>query len=203
MICNTYGQVLFTDWIHDIILTEFRIASIFHWREFSSMQYRKICSLSACYKNNPFTNHCSLFFCRSSHISATGSKTFNPMVFADIRAFLFEIFLNIHRIYAARNGVVTWEKCALKFVSESPINNKPALVQIMAWHRKGDTPLSEPFMVYFTDAYMRHSASISWAIGALMIIWKIMRVTAIMLDIWMSLQACSRNVSPSYLSIHP
>ena len=28
-----------------------------------------------------------------------------------------------------------------------PINNIPALVQIMAWHRSGDKPLSEPMMV--------------------------------------------------------
>ena len=31
----------------------------------------------------------------------------------------------------------------LKFVPKGPINNKPALVQIMAWRRTGDKPLSE------------------------------------------------------------
>ena len=50
---------------------------------------------------------------------------------------------------------------SLKFVPEGPINNIPALVQIMAWRRSGDEPLSEPMMVLFTDAYMRHSASMS------------------------------------------
>ena len=30
--------------------------------------------------------------------------------------------------------------------SNGPINNKPALVQIMAWRRTGDKPLSEPVM---------------------------------------------------------
>ena len=35
----------------------------------------------------------------------------------------------------------------LKFVPMGPINNIPSLVQIMAWHRPGDTPLSEPMMV--------------------------------------------------------
>ena len=50
---------------------------------------------------------------------------------------------------------------SLKFVPEGPINNIPALVQIMAWHRSGDEPLSEPMMVLFTDAYMRHLASMS------------------------------------------
>ena len=29
------------------------------------------------------------------------------------------------------------------------INNIPALVQIMAWRRTGDKPLSEPIMVIF------------------------------------------------------
>ena len=35
---------------------------------------------------------------------------------------------------------------SLKFVPKSPINNSPALVQIMAWCRPGDKPLSEPVM---------------------------------------------------------
>ena len=38
-------------------------------------------------------------------------------------------------------------KISLKFVPKGPINNIPALVQIMAWHRSGDKPLSEPMMV--------------------------------------------------------
>ena len=38
-------------------------------------------------------------------------------------------------------------KISLKFVSRGPINNIPALVQIMAWRRPGDKPLSEPMMV--------------------------------------------------------
>ena len=38
-------------------------------------------------------------------------------------------------------------KISLEFVPEDPINNIPALVQIMAWRRPGDKPLSEPIMV--------------------------------------------------------
>ena len=38
-------------------------------------------------------------------------------------------------------------KISLKFVSQGPINNIPALVQIMAWRRPGDKPLSGPMMV--------------------------------------------------------
>ena len=38
-------------------------------------------------------------------------------------------------------------KISLKFVPKGPINNIPALVQIMAWGRPGDMPLSEPRMI--------------------------------------------------------
>ena len=38
-------------------------------------------------------------------------------------------------------------KISLKFVPKGPINNIPSLVQIMAWRRPGDKPLSEPMMV--------------------------------------------------------
>ena len=38
-------------------------------------------------------------------------------------------------------------KISLKFVPKGPINNIPALVQIMARRRSGDKPLSEPMMV--------------------------------------------------------
>ena len=38
-------------------------------------------------------------------------------------------------------------KNSLKFVPQGPINNIPALVQIMAWRRSGGKPLSGPMMV--------------------------------------------------------
>ena len=38
-------------------------------------------------------------------------------------------------------------KISLKFVLKGPINDIPALVQIMAWRRPGDKPLSEPMLV--------------------------------------------------------
>ena len=38
-------------------------------------------------------------------------------------------------------------KISLNFVLKCSINNIPALVQIMAWRRPGDKPLSEPIMV--------------------------------------------------------
>ena len=39
-------------------------------------------------------------------------------------------------------------KIPLKFVSKGPIINIPTLVQIMAWRRPGDKPLSEPMLVF-------------------------------------------------------
>ena len=38
-------------------------------------------------------------------------------------------------------------KFSLKFVHNGSVNNIPVLVQIMAWRRPGDKPLSEPMMV--------------------------------------------------------
>ena len=45
---------------------------------------------------------------------------------------------------------------SLEFVPSSPIDNKPALVQVMAWRQTGDKPLPEPMLTQYTDAYMRH-----------------------------------------------
>ena len=41
-------------------------------------------------------------------------------------------------------------KISMKFVPKGPVNNIPALVQIIAWHRPGYKPLSEPMMVSLT-----------------------------------------------------
>ena len=41
-------------------------------------------------------------------------------------------------------------KIAMKFVPKGPINNILALVQIMAWCRPGNKPLSEPMVVSLT-----------------------------------------------------
>ena len=47
-------------------------------------------------------------------------------------------------------------RISLKFVSKGLIDNKWALVKVVAWRQTGDTPLSEPMLAKFTDAYMRH-----------------------------------------------
>ena len=56
--------------------------------------------------------------------------------------FGWSLFLRVYRSNA-------WIpiKISLKFVPQGPINNILALVQIMAWRRPGDKPLSGPMMV--------------------------------------------------------
>ena len=54
---------------------------------------------------------------------------------------------NIFKCIFLNENVSTAIKISLKFVPKGPINNIQALVQIMAWRRPGDKPLSEPMMV--------------------------------------------------------
>ena len=42
---------------------------------------------------------------------------------------------------------------ALKFVTNVPIDIHSALIEVMAWRRTGDKPLSEPMLTQFIDAY--------------------------------------------------
>ena len=57
-------------------------------------------------------------------------------------------------------GINVWIsiKISLKFVPK--VNNIPALVQMMDWHRPGDKPISEPIMVSLL-MHMYHSALMS------------------------------------------
>ena len=55
------------------------------------------------------------------------------------RHFADDSFLN--------ENVWIWLMISLKFLPNVRINNIPAWVQIMAWRRSGDEPLSEPMMV--------------------------------------------------------
>ena len=42
---------------------------------------------------------------------------------------------------------MNFARFSLKFVPKGRMNNIPTLVQIMAWRRPGDKPLSEPVLV--------------------------------------------------------
>ena len=54
---------------------------------------------------------------------------------------------NIFKCIFLNENVIILAKISLKFVPKGPINNIHALVQIMAWRRPGDKPLSDPMMV--------------------------------------------------------
>ena len=54
---------------------------------------------------------------------------------------------NTFKLIFLNENVIISIKISLKFVPKGPINNIPALVQIMAWHRPGHKPLSEAMMV--------------------------------------------------------
>ena len=53
-------------------------------------------------------------------------------------------------------------KISLKFVPNDPTDNKPVLVQVMAWRRTGDKPLSEPMLTPFTDSL--GGWSVNWSV---------------------------------------
>ena len=79
---------------------------------------------------------CQYKMCRDPHVNTLRPRQ-NGRHFAD--DVLKCIFLN--------ESVWILLKISLKFVPKGPINNIPSLVQVMAWRRPGDKPLSEPMMV--------------------------------------------------------
>ena len=60
-------------------------------------------------------------------------------------------------------GLILWifNEISLKYVPYGPIVHMTALVQIMARRWTSDKPLFEPTLLYCTDAFMPHMASIS------------------------------------------
>ena len=47
-------------------------------------------------------------------------------------------------------------RISMKFVPMIPIDNKPEMVQVMAWRLFGVKPLLELMLTQLTDAYMRY-----------------------------------------------
>ena len=70
----------------------------------------------------------------------------NGRHFADVR---------FNRIFLNENIRISIQ-FSLKVVFKGPIDNKSALVPVMAWRQLGDKPLPEPMLTQSTDAYMRH-----------------------------------------------
>ena len=59
------------------------------------------------------------------------------------------------RIFLNENVSISIQ-ISLKFVPKGPIENKSALVQVMAWRRTGNKSLPEAMMTQFSDECMRH-----------------------------------------------
>ena len=100
------------------------------------------------YFHHVHNNYAKMIMCEAARISPLRESPFH-VAFNTLRprhngrhfpddTFKY-IFLNENVIISAT--------ISLKFVPKGPINNIPALVQIMAWRRPGDKPLSEPMMV--------------------------------------------------------
>ena len=68
---------------------------------------------------------------------------------------------NIFKSIFLNENLWILNEISLKYVPCGLIDKMAALVQIMAWHRTGDKPLSEAILICFTDAYKRHSAWLS------------------------------------------
>ena len=83
---------------------------------------------------------------------------------------------------------------SLKFVPKGSIDDKPALVQIMAWCRAGNKPLPEPMFPQFTDAYMRHWGGVNslWPGDA---IWRLRPGSTLV-----QVMACCRTAPSHYLN---
>ena len=90
----------------------------------------------------PDIANCKVFEIYISENTATSLNTLRPR-WREQQHFTDNIFKCIF----FNENVQISIKISLKFVPKGPIYNIPALVQIMAWRRSGDKPLSEPMMV--------------------------------------------------------
>ena len=87
-----------------------------------------------------FISRCNLFF----HWLRTCSAIVNTLrPRQNGRHFADDTFKHIFLNENVRIAI----KMSLMFVPKGPFHNNSALVQIMAWRRPGDKPLSEPMMV--------------------------------------------------------
>ena len=66
--------------------------------------------------------------------------------------FADDIFKHIFKHIFLNENVKISIRISLKFVPKGPIDNKSALVQVMAWRRTGDKSLPDPMLTQFTDA---------------------------------------------------
>ena len=102
------------------------------------------CFLMAwCFCNGARTFACTMmtkFLCLYTH--QTSISRFNSLRPRQNRCHSADVF----KCNFLNENVSIPIKISLKFVPKGPINNIPALVEIMAWHWTDDKPLSEPMM---------------------------------------------------------
>ena len=94
---------------------------------------------------------------------------------------------------------------SLRFVPKSSINNKSALVQVMAWHQPGDKPLPEVMMTQISDAIRHHAPGHNelthWPMGDLD---SILKVLSSILFYWLvSSQCCGKSKILGRPTDHP
>ena len=75
------------------------------------------------------------------------------------RSEIATILQTICYFYFACENCHVLNQMSLNFVPKFPINNKPTLIRIIAWHQTDGKPLSEPRMVEFTGAHVSQTAS--------------------------------------------
>ena len=71
---------------------------------------------------------------------------------------------NIFRYIFMNENFCILMRISLKFVPKGPIDNKWALVQVMAWRRTGDNLLPEPMLTRFSDTYMWYKEEMSYLV---------------------------------------
>ena len=113
------------------------------WMQMNECQYMKVCYI--CVYKNIALPHWSPMHVRRKHLETFARDIFNKKMIWIVSIPHVNTWLSI-------NQPVGWCKCYhsiyhVKFVPKGPINNFATLVQIMAWRRPGDKPLSESMMV--------------------------------------------------------
>ena len=106
-----------------------------------SVGARNYCLMSLRKSQDPYV--CRTSHPMQTHICISGSVTNTLRPRQNGRHFQNDIF----KCILLNEDIWILLKISLKFVPKVRINNIPALVQIMAWRRPGDEPLSEPMMV--------------------------------------------------------
>ena len=115
-----------------------------HKNIYCDMTGQSSCQYSVCIYDSAITHNCPWW-----HVYVYMLHTWSS---SDVGMASNQLFNTLRRRQKGRHFPDIWiafssMKLSLKFVHKVGINNIPGLVQIMAWHRPGDKPLSEPVIV--------------------------------------------------------